>query len=139
MDLSGKTVGELMTKEVFTAHSDRTWREIARKMSGKMIHHIVVVNDEHKPVGVVSSLDFVHRAMGGDSQAASADSKIGEHLTLGHLQTATANTPIKDAANLMSLHHIDCVVVIDDGNKLAGILTSRDIMEAALNLSPVGQ
>ena len=60
---SGRTlqipVSELCTKHVVTIHSDSDVAEAARAMNKHAIRHVVVVDANQKPIGVVSMRDLV--------------------------------------------------------------------------------
>jgi len=45
-----------------------------------------------------------------------------------HIQTIAQTASILDAANAMNEHHIGSLIVMDSSNKLAGIITERDIL-----------
>ena len=52
-------VSELCTKHVVTVHSDSDVAEAARAMNKHAIRHVVVVDANQKPIGVVSMRDLV--------------------------------------------------------------------------------
>ena len=52
-------VSELSTKDVVTVHSDSDVAEAARAMNKHAIRHVVVVDANQKPIGVVSMRDLV--------------------------------------------------------------------------------
>lgn len=62
-DLRGITdettpVDFIMSKQVESVHKETTLKEAAQKMLTKDLHHLVVM-DQNKMVGIVSSMDFV--------------------------------------------------------------------------------
>ena len=57
-DLSDKQVQDLMTPFVFDVHPNQTILEVAKKMTDFKIHR-VIVTENNKPVGVITSLDIV--------------------------------------------------------------------------------
>ena len=44
------------------------------------------------------------------------------------VKTATVDAPIKDIASIMCFNKISGVPVVDDGNKLVGVLSEKDIL-----------
>jgi len=46
------------------------------------------------------------------------------------VNTAKADTPIKDIASIMCFNKISGVPVVDDNNKLIGVLSEKDILRA---------
>ena len=62
-DLNQIKVADVMSKNVFTVSLQHTWLDAARKMSAKNIHHLVVVDENHIPVIVMSVTDFLKIAL----------------------------------------------------------------------------
>lgn len=56
---SGLRVGELMSSPAITVPLTGTLREAARLMIDSRVHRLVATDDEGRPVGVVSAIDFV--------------------------------------------------------------------------------
>jgi CBS domain-containing protein len=44
--------------------------------------------------------------------------------------TTTANTSLLDIAKLLVQHGIGCIVIVEDDDKIAGIVSERDLMRA---------
>jgi len=55
------------------------------------------------------------------------------------LITVTPTTPVEDAANLLREHNIGSLVVVDDDNRLEGILTSTDFVHIVAESDPKAQ
>jgi CBS domain-containing protein len=45
------------------------------------------------------------------------------------VKTVKANTPVKDAAMIMCLQKISGLPVVDDGGKIVGILSEKDVLQ----------
>lgn len=52
-------VGDFMTVELVTATSQEPVARLAKKMTDAHVHRVIVVDAEHKPIGVVTSLDLL--------------------------------------------------------------------------------
>jgi CBS domain-containing protein len=52
-------VEEIMSRDPITAPPDEPVAEVARCMSRERVHHIIIVNDRQRPIGVVSALDVL--------------------------------------------------------------------------------
>jgi CBS domain-containing protein len=52
-------VGELMTSPAVTIPLTDSLREAARVMLGSRVHRLVATDDDGRPVGVLSAIDFV--------------------------------------------------------------------------------
>ncbi|HMV43180.1 MAG TPA: CBS domain-containing protein [Leptospiraceae bacterium] len=123
---NGLKVKDVMTKNVFTVNTHHTWQEVARKLSSKNIHHIVVVDSNHKPVSVMSVSDFLRFAINSDK---SILEKTLEEVKPHHrLISLKAEDHAYDAVNEMNNHLVESVVVLDENGRLEGIVTSKDLM-----------
>ncbi len=49
----------------------------------------------------------------------------------GHIITVKANDPVRNAITLLVQHRIGALLVMDEANRLVGILSERDIMRTA--------
>ena len=58
-ELPGTSIRSLMTTDPVTAHADVSVRTLARMMMEAHIHRIIVVDEEQRPVGIVSSSDIL--------------------------------------------------------------------------------
>jgi CBS domain-containing protein len=56
---SGLRVGEVMTSPAITVSMSAPLPDAARLMVESRVHRLVVVNEEGRPVGVLSAIDFV--------------------------------------------------------------------------------
>ena len=73
-------------------------------------------------------LGIIHRNMTPDAQAAEVDKvKRSEHGIIVNPISLTPEKTIKDAVALMERYHISGVPITDEGGRLVGILTNRDI------------
>ena len=50
--------------------------------------------------------------------------------------TATANRSLLDIAKLLTQHGIGCIVIVEEGDKIVGIVSERDIMRAIGQAGP---
>ena len=57
--LSIESIEEVMTSNVITISSHQSVYEAAVIMQTNFIHHLVVINEEHEVLGVLSSLDLL--------------------------------------------------------------------------------
>lgn len=55
----GIRVGEVMSRPPTTVLLSTPLLEASRKMVAERVHRLVVVDDEHRPLGVLSAMDFV--------------------------------------------------------------------------------
>jgi arabinose-5-phosphate isomerase len=97
-----------------------------RTMSAKALGAALVVDDDQRLLGIFTDGDLrrlVER--GGDLRALTA----GEVMHRGP-RTIGPGALAADAAELMEQHRITAVVVVEDGERLAGLLTIGQLMRA---------
>lgn len=99
--------------------------------------HLVVEDSEHHVVGVISASD-----LGGKSGAAiRAKARVGDLMT-EKVVVARPDMTVRDAANMMRGHAINCLPVFDEHDRLKGIVTTIDLLEllgrGAERPSPIG-
>lgn len=124
--LNELTVKEVMTKNVFTIGLNHTWQDVARKMSAKNIHHLVVVDEEHRPVIVMSVSDFLKFALSNDKTI--IHKKLEEVQPHHRLISIKSDAKAYDAVNEMNNHLVESIVVLDNDGRLEGIVTTKDLM-----------
>lgn len=127
-------VGDHMTREVVTLTPETTAAEALAVCRERRIRHLPVIEDGEL-VGIVSDRDWrsATPALGEEARSeALARLSAGEVMNRD-VVTATPEDPIEVAANVMRERSIGCLPVIE-GEELAGILTSSDVMEALVYL-----
>jgi CBS domain-containing protein len=75
VDLEKLPVAEVrhfMSPDPVTVRPDTSVRTLARRMTEAHIHRIIVVNEEHRPVGIVTSTDLLAVLAYGDDEPAGA-------------------------------------------------------------------
>jgi CBS domain-containing protein len=88
------------------------------------IHHLIVL-EQRRVVGVVSARDLGGRvgARGHDGDARTVADVMSPHIV-----SATPETTVRQAANLMRGRIVGCLAVID-GDEPIGIVTTTDLLE----------
>jgi CBS domain-containing protein len=109
-------LSDIMTTNVVTIAPTRPLAAAREEMRRSTIHHLIVVEDG-KPIGVVSTHDRTVAPSGTVRDAMHAPTV-----------TAAPDTTVRDAANLLRGHSIGCLAVMDDGH-LVGIVTISDLLE----------
>ena len=117
VEVSLMRVKEAMKTAVRTISPSKPLSEAQELMKRYGIDHLVVV-ERGVPAGLLSDGDVLrHHAEGTVRDAMSRD-----------LITIDSDELLQRAANLMRGHEIKCLVVTKEG-KLAGVLTSSDLLE----------
>ncbi|HMN11028.1 MAG TPA: CBS domain-containing protein [Bellilinea sp.] len=70
---STTSVRDIMSSPLITVHADMTIEECAQVMRQRNIHHLPVIDDSGKVIGLISASDFLivaeHMGHGGDERA----------------------------------------------------------------------
>ncbi|MFF7780089.1 CBS domain-containing protein [Streptomyces tanashiensis] len=110
-------VGGLMTDDVVSAVPVTSFREVAKMLAEHDISGVPVVDEDDRVVGVVSESDLLAR----------------HELTARDLMTTPAVTvhaeeTVADAARLMVRRGVERLPVVDEEERLVGIVTRRDLL-----------
>jgi predicted transcriptional regulator len=116
-------VQDLMSTDVQTIAASETAEAAWNLMRTNRIHHLVVVAEGKKPVGVLSDRDA-----GGARGAAVRRNRTVAELMTDRVVTVPPTTPVKKAASLMRGRGIGCLVVTS-GRRVIGIVTVSDLLE----------
>ncbi|WP_328404319.1 CBS domain-containing protein [Streptomyces sp. NBC_00390] len=143
-------VGTVMTSDVVRATADTTFREIVHLLDDHRISGLPVVDGSQRVIGVISESGLLaHAAAAEDRQGAhharwSSLIRKGQDtdpgvmtLTACRLMTrpavyAYAHESIAEAARIMARHGIERLPVVDEENRLVGIVTRRDLLKVFL-------
>ncbi|HJW65801.1 MAG TPA: homocysteine biosynthesis protein, partial [Candidatus Bathyarchaeia archaeon] len=102
-----------------TCRENESIREIASRIVTRSVNHIIVVDDQGKITGIVTSWDIT-RAM-AEGMKALAD------VVSRRVVTAKPDEPLEIASKRMAKHNINALPVIDNEGKVLGIVTSEDV------------
>ena len=112
----------LMTEPVLTVEPSARLPEIAEAMRSQGINSIVAVDDGCRPVGILTSTDFVGVVADG-----ARDGTVGDHMTEA-VVTTSSDTPARAVAELMCEHDISHVPVVENGEAV-GLVSATDLTE----------
>ena len=130
MSKKSRPVSSIMTGEVITATADETIKTVCKLMYENDIGSIVIVkrtvDDANKPVGIITERDIVRQI--GLSELFVVQAPIRQMMSTP-LVTTGPNNPIRDAIEIMQLKKIRRLVVIDDREKMVGIITIKDALK----------
>ncbi|WP_456374261.1 CBS domain-containing protein [Methanocaldococcus sp.] len=128
--LRGIKVKDIMTKNVITAKKDEGVIEAFEKMLKYKISSLPIVNDENKVIGIVTTTDIGYNLI---KDRYTLETKIEDVMTK-EVVTIDKNASILDAIKKMDItgktEIINQLPVVDDNNKLVGIISDGDIIRA---------
>lgn len=116
-------VDEIMTEDLVTLTQSQSVAEAGRVMIDADIKSVVVRDDEDRPVGILTSTDFVQMAA---DEGAPSEVTIADYMTRD-ITTTTPDTVVHEAAELMRQHGISHLPVVGTDNRLTGIVTTTDV------------
>ncbi|MDN3027822.1 CBS domain-containing protein [Streptomyces sp. S.PB5] len=144
-------VGSVMTTQVVRATHGTPFKEVARLLGDNRISGLPVVDDDDKVIGVISETDLLarqaetpdpyepkkhfRRAMltrEGRRRIAKAAARTAGQLMSRPPVTVHADDTIVEAARTMAQHHIERLPVLDEEQRLVGIVTRRDLLQVFL-------
>lgn len=129
-------VRDRMSSPVVTVTPDRPFQDALKLMRDHRCRRLPVVNKRGKLVGIVSERDLLHVS---PSPATSLSiweityllSKIQvRKIMTKEVITTTPDTPIEDAAHSMADNKIGGLPVVDERNRVVGVITETDIFKA---------
>lgn len=125
-------VEQFMTTSLFTVNEEELVDMVAFLMDRKKIHHVLVEDDAHSLVGLVSYRSVV-RLMAEGFDRSTDDAPAVKEVMVRDPVSVTPDTPTLEAIDLMRHHGVSCLPVVSDG-KLVGIVSESDFMSIAYEL-----
>jgi CBS domain-containing protein/gamma-glutamyl:cysteine ligase YbdK (ATP-grasp superfamily) len=126
-----RTIGQLMSTDLFTVQPDDLIDLAASMMEWRHIRHVPVENGDGRLVGLVSHralLHLVSRGLRGRPELITVrDVMVADPVTV------SPGTSTLDAIALMREKGIGCLPVVED-DQLVGIVTSYDFLEVSARL-----
>jgi diacylglycerol O-acyltransferase len=138
-------VTDLMTAAVHTIAPETSLAEAWRLMQRKRIRHAPVVDARQQLVGLVTHRDLLAAAPSRSDQPHEAGRLLplewlaAREVMETHLTVASPDEPAAAAGQRMLAAKIGCLPVVDDGGRLAGIVTEEDFLRWATGqMAPAG-
>ncbi len=123
-------VKEIMTREVCTVPKEENILNAARKMLEFGVGTVVVVEGE-SPVGIVTERDIIAKVV--SKNKVPAEVSVEEVMTFPII-TITPETSAREAGRIMLKRGIRRLPVVNNSNKLVGIVTDTDLLSYSIDL-----
>jgi CBS domain-containing protein len=128
-------VGQIMTEELVTVERSQTLADASVAMTDDGIKSVVVSDPDGRPIGILTSTDFLRMAADGNDPI---ETSVSEYMT-ADIVTTTADTTVNEAANLMMNHDISHLPVVRNDDRLTGIVTTTDVATYVSDLEDLPQ
>lgn len=117
-------IGEICTKKVITTLRGETAYDAARLMAEHNVGSVVVVDMDHKPVGMVTDRDLALKvvALGKDPKSVSIKEIMSQEAIF-----LSQDRGIFEATRLMREEAVRRIPIVDRDGKLVGIFTMDDL------------
>lgn len=129
---SCRTVGQLMSTDLFTVRPQDVVDLAANVMDWEHIRHVPVEDDNGHLVGLVTHRTLLRMMARGKARASDEPIAIHDVMKPDPVSVSPA-TPTLEAMRLMREHALGCMPVVEDG-KLVGIITERDLINVSTRL-----
>ncbi len=114
-----------MIQDPVTLHKNATIKEALLMMQEHKIGGIPVVDESMTLVGIITNRDLRFEDEGSKP--------VSDLMTKAPLITAPKGTNLQQAASILKKHRIEKLPVVDDDNKLIGLITYKDISKVSRN------
>jgi CBS domain-containing protein len=115
-------IRRVMTRSVVTASPDGTVREMAELMRERNVGSVVLVDGDHRPVGLITDRDLAITVVADGRDP----DETASMLASSPVVSAGVEMDVEEVAALMVRHGIRRLPVLD-GERLAGIITLDDL------------
>ncbi|MGI9557379.1 MAG: CBS domain-containing protein [Solirubrobacterales bacterium] len=120
------TVAEVMNPDVVWCTPETPLRQVAREMSSKRMHSVVVgglrKRSSERSWGVVSDVDLLQAA------SSDLDRETAGTVAATELPTVSSTEELPRAAQIMAEHEVTHLIVVDpDEGEAVGVISSLDV------------
>jgi len=152
-----RAVQDIMTETVTCLGPHDNLAKAIEVLQAKEIRHIIITDEQGKFLGLVSDRDILRNLPYAGRRPPSAPKKFREHLFAADSWTTNFLTPLEnvmvrnvvhilpslsicETAGILYKKNISCLPVIDEKERLRGIITVIDMMQALLTAyEPAGK
>ena len=132
------TCSEIMTSEVVVVSSTDTIQKAAELMKQHDIGPLPVVEDEasRKLIGIITDRDIVINVLAEKKDA--SKTRVSEAMT-SSLVTCRESESLNEALEKMSSYQVRRIPVVDENNRIVGIIAQADIATRIENPEVAGE
>jgi len=116
-------LSSIIKREAVSVTSDTPIRQVVEVMASRSIGSMIVVDGEQKPTGIFTQSDVLKRIV---LPGISLDRAIRDVMSPTPY-TLALSAAAYDAALLMAMHGVRHVLAVDEGGRLKGVISERDL------------
>ena len=133
---SYRTVGQMMTRDLFTVHPEDVVDLVASMMHWKHVRHVPVEDNEGRLIGIVSHRTVLRLVADGllAHGSAKAEAVAVREIMKPDPIAIRPECSVLEAIATMRRHRVSCLPVTNEDGKLVGIVTERDFLAVAARL-----
>ena len=127
-----------MSADPVTVSADDSVRTAIDRMGRHGVRHLAVVDGDRRVVGVLSDRDVrtaigdpMRAAISREDDARIAATRVAQAMTRSPM-TLPRGTRLSRAAALFADHKVGAVPIVDDNDRLAGVISYMDVLRAVL-------
>lgn len=120
------SAGRICNRVTYTATPEESVRDAAGRMDQKQVGTLVVVDEENRPVGIVTDRDVAIRCVARKLDP--DDTRISQVMSVP-VSSVSEDTPIESALRTMAGSKARRSLVVDSDGKLVGVLALDDVIE----------
>ncbi len=120
-------VVDLMTIDVIAVSADTGLREAARLMFRNRVSGLPITDDNGTLIGIISEADFLRLEVERQEGTRDQGDTVGDVMSRG-VVTVRPNVEIYEAAKIMAVQEVKRLPVVDDDDRLLGVISRADIV-----------
>ena len=123
-------VAALMSREIISCPAGASLSWIASTLAERRVHAVFVLDDAGRPAGVVSDFDLLAGEwLGADAGSLQTMQRLtAEELMTAPIETIAATATATEAAARMRDLHISRLLVVDESDSAAGVISISDLV-----------
>jgi CBS domain-containing protein len=119
-------VADVMTRQVVSLTPSQSFGEAVGLMANRPYRHVLVVHPDGRLAGVISDRDLLRKIAGTTDWK----TKTVEEVMTREATTVRPETTLSAAVQEIIGRRINCLPVLDEHDKVCGIVTSTDLLSA---------
>lgn len=120
-------VVDLMTTDVIAVSRETGLRDAARLMFRNRVSGLPIVDGAGALIGIITEADFLKLEVERQEGTRGQGDTVGDVMSRG-VVTVSPNVEIYEAAKIMAVQEVKRLPVVDEDNRLLGVISRSDIV-----------